>query len=47
MGGISNFQIEKAIKNIGDDDLNDNFVGVFPANYMNKLIGHDSMISDK
>ena len=47
MGGISNFQIENAIKNIGDDDLNDNFVGVFPANYMNKFIGHDSMISDK
>ena len=47
MGGISNFQIENAIKNIGDDDLNDNFVGVFPANYMNKFIDHDSMISEK
>ena len=47
MGGISNFQIEKAFKNIGDDDLNDTFVGVFPSNYMNKFIDHDSMISDK
>ena len=47
MEGISNFQIEKAFKNIEDDDLNDTFVGVFPSNYMNKFIDHDSMISDK
>ena len=30
--GISNFQIENAIEKIEDDDLNDNFVGVFPSN---------------
>ena len=24
-----NLQIEKAIRNIGDEDLDDNFVGVF------------------
>ena len=47
MEGISNFRIENAIKNIGDNDLNDNFVGVFPSNYMNKFIDHASMISDK
>ena len=47
MGGISNVQIETAIKSIGDDDLKDNFVGVFPSNYMNKFIDHASMISDK
>ena len=47
MGGISNFQIESAIKNIGDDDLIDNFVGAFPSNYMNKFIDHASIISDK
>ena len=47
MEGISNFQIENTIKNIGDNDLNDNFVGVFPSNYMNKFIDHTSMISDK
>ena len=35
--GISNFQIENAIDKIGDEDLNDNFVGVFPSNYSNKL----------
>ena len=47
MGGISNFQIETVIKNIGDNDLIDNFVGVFPSNYMNKFIDHASMMSDK
>ena len=46
MGGISNFQLENAIKNIGDDDLIDNFVGVFPSNYMNKFIDHAAMISE-
>ena len=47
MGGISKLQIENAIKKIGDDDLKDNFVGVFPSNYMNKFIDHASMISSK
>ena len=47
MGGISNFQRENAIKNIGDDDLNDNFVGVFPSNYVNKFIDPASIISNK
>ena len=47
MGGISNFQIENVIENIGDDDLKNNFVGVFPSNYTNKFIDHASMISSK
>ena len=45
--GISNFQIENAIKNIGHEDLDDNFVGVFPSNRMNKFINHTAMISEK
>ena len=44
---ISNFQIENAIENIEDNDLRDNFVGVFPLNYLNKFINHAVMISDK
>ena len=44
---ISNFQIENAIENIEDNDLRDNFVGVFPLNYLNKFINHAAMISDK
>ena len=45
--GISNFQIENAIDNIGDEDLNNNFLGVFPSNRMNKFINHSAMISSK
>ena len=44
MDGISNFQIENAFKKISDPDLLDNFVGVFPSNYMNKFINHAAMI---
>ena len=45
--GISNFQIENAIAKIGNDDLNNNFVGVFPSNHINKFINHSAMISAK
>ena len=47
MGGISNFQIEDAIKRIGDEDILNNFVGVFPLNHMNKFINHSAMIEEK
>ena len=47
MGDILNFQIENAIKKIGDEDLLDNFVGVFPSNYMNRFINHSAMIEEK
>ena len=46
MDGISNFQIEEAFKKIDDQDLLDNFVGVFPSKYMNKFINHAAMIED-
>ena len=45
--GISNFQIEQALKNIDDPDVNVNFVGAFPANHMNKFIDFKLMISEK
>ena len=45
--GISNFQIENAIDNIGDEDLNNNFVGLFRSNRMNKFINHSAMMSSK
>ena len=38
---------EETIKKIGDEDLLDNFVGVFPSNYINKFINHAAMIEDK
>ena len=40
MRGISNFQIEHAIKRISDEDLLNNFVEVFPSNHMKKFINH-------
>ena len=46
--GINNFHIEEAFKNIGDNDINNNFAGVFPSNHMNKFIAdHKLMISEK
>ena len=45
-GGISNYQIENAFKKIGDEDLLDNFVGVFPLDCMNKFINHAAMTED-
>ena len=45
--GISNFQIEEAFKNIADEDIENNFVGVFPSNDINKFIDHKLMISEK
>ena len=44
---ISSFQIENAIDNIGDEDLNNDFVVVFPSNCMNKFTNHSAMISSK
>ena len=41
--GISNFQIENALKDIDDEDINDNSVGVFPSNHMNIFINHAAM----
>ena len=44
---ISNVHIENALKNIKDEGINDNFVGVFTSNHMNKFIGHAAIISEK
>ena len=46
MGGISNIQIEKAFRDLDDPDLLDNFVGVFPSDYLNKFVNHAAMITD-
>ena len=45
--GITNFQIEEAFRNINDEDRDDNFVGAFLSNHMNKFINHASMISKR
>ena len=46
MSGISNFVIEKAINEI-NDDLKQNFVGVFPSNYTFKYINFTHYIREK
>ena len=45
--GISNFQIERAMKKIDDEDLNNNFVGVFPAEKITKFIDFKQLIQEK
>ena len=45
MGGISNTQIKKAFREIDDPDLLNNFVGVFPSDYLNKCVNHAAMIN--
>ena len=42
--GITNFQIETAIKIINGQDLNNNFVGIFPANHINRFIDYKNDI---
>ena len=44
---ISNFQTEKALKDISDPDINDNFVGAFHANHMSRFIDYKRMISER
>ena len=39
-------RLKKSLKKIDDQDLLDNFVGVFPSNYMNKFINHAAMIEN-
>ena len=35
---ISNFEIEKVFKEINNEGINENFLGVFPSDKINKLI---------
>ena len=34
------FKLKKTFKNIGDCDINNNFVAAFPSNHINKFIDH-------
>ena len=45
--GVINFQIENALKNMDDEDVNEIFFSVFPTNHMNKFINHAATISEK
>ena len=43
--GISNSQLENAFKNMEDEDIKNDFVGVFPSNYINKFINHAAILT--
>ena len=47
MAGISNETIVKFFENETDDDLRNNFVGVFPSNYVTKFISFHKMTIEK
>ena len=44
---ISNLQIEKALKELNDQGIDENFVSVFPAKRMNRFIDYKTIISEK
>ena len=45
--GISNIQIEKAFRDLNDEDIDDNFAGVFPGNHINRFINCKTMMLEK
>ena len=47
MAGISYETIVKFFENGTDDDLTNNFVGVFPSNYVTKFISFHKMMIEK
>ena len=42
--GTSNVEIEKIFSDVNYGDLNENFLGVFPSNEINKFISFEKMI---
>ena len=47
MAGISNEAIEDFFEKVNDEDLKNNFIGVFPSNYINRFISYHSIIKDR
>ena len=45
--GISNFEMEKVFKEINNEDINKNFLGVFPSDKINKFIMFEKMMPGK
>ena len=45
-GGISNEEVIKFFENVEDNDLKENFVGVFPSNHINKFISFHKLVKD-
>ena len=47
MAGISNEAIEDFFEKVNDEDLKNNFIGVFPSNFINQFISYHSIIKDR
>ena len=47
MSGISNDAVIQFFENETDSDLKENFVGVFPSNYIIKFISFHEMAKEK
>ena len=45
--GISNFEIEKVFKEINNEDINKDFLGVFHSDKINKFIMFEKMMLGK
>ena len=45
--GISNFETEKVFKKINNEDTNENVLGVFPSDKINKFIIFEKMMPGK
>ena len=45
--GLPNIEIEKLFKEINNDDLNENFLGVYPSDKINKFIMFEKMMVGK
>ena len=46
-GGISNDEVVNFFENVEDNDIKENFVGVFPSNYINRFISFHEMSNNK
>ena len=47
MTSISNEAIEEFFDKVNDEDLKNNFMDVFPSNYINKFISYHSIMKDR
>ena len=47
MASISNEAIEDFFEKVNDEDLKNNFIGVFPSNFINRFISYHSIIKDR
>ena len=45
--GISNKDVNRIFNNLNNEDINVNFIGVFPSDQINKFVGFDKMMNGK